>query len=553
MPVSVYLDVDDEITSAVSRIRAATDERIALVLPYGSRLATSRINFRLLAREAEAQGRGLEIVAPDPAARALAAAAGLTVHPTVAAMEAAARGETATVAGAVAGGADTAVSDDAPTVLFPALAATGEPSTSALRRGRKPRAVGLPGPAGSVAIPSLGPKVPVIPPRAVAIGLAVLLVAIIVAGAAAFTYLPTASITLTPETRTVGPLELTITADPTVIEPDVAALVVPARTFTYDVAATQMFPATGVRVEEGTASGRVTFQNCDTGGRIRIPSGSLVRTDSNVIFATTDTIMVDRASIFPFACRTEDVGVVALAPGPGANVGPNQITTIPEGYDPVVLSVTNQNATTGGKHDEFPVIKQEDVDAALVALNTALAADFDAKLADTSQVPDGTDLFLDTKSLGEATPSVDPASLVGNEQAEFELGLTAQGTVVGVNPAPLDDVADELIRGEVPSGFTLLESSIEIEPGTPIVDLSTVRYPVTVRARATRDVDIEALSAEIMGKPLHEARLVLDEVGTSTIEVWPDWVTTIPTRADRVSLTVGDSEASPSATGSPSP
>ena len=48
----IYLDVDDEITSAAARIRAVAGRRVALVLPYGSRVATSRINFRLLARDA---------------------------------------------------------------------------------------------------------------------------------------------------------------------------------------------------------------------------------------------------------------------------------------------------------------------------------------------------------------------------------------------------------------------------------------------------------------------------------------------------------------------
>ena len=48
----VYLDVDDEITSAAQRIRSSTATRVALVVPYGSRIATSRMNFRLLSREA---------------------------------------------------------------------------------------------------------------------------------------------------------------------------------------------------------------------------------------------------------------------------------------------------------------------------------------------------------------------------------------------------------------------------------------------------------------------------------------------------------------------
>jgi len=88
MAAIVYLDVDDEITSAAARIRALEDERIALVLPLGSRLATSRINFRLLAREAEARGKRIEVITNDASARALAASAGLPTHVSVAAFEA---------------------------------------------------------------------------------------------------------------------------------------------------------------------------------------------------------------------------------------------------------------------------------------------------------------------------------------------------------------------------------------------------------------------------------------------------------------------------------
>ena len=61
--------------------RGAT--KVALVVPYGSRIATSRMNFRLLSREALVSNRRLSIVAADAATRALAASAGLPVFATV--------------------------------------------------------------------------------------------------------------------------------------------------------------------------------------------------------------------------------------------------------------------------------------------------------------------------------------------------------------------------------------------------------------------------------------------------------------------------------------
>src|ERR671927_131552 len=83
----VYLDVDDEITSAASRIRSSAGTKVALVVPYGSRIATSRMNFRLLSREAVVSNRRLSIVSGDAASRALAASAGLPVFASVAEFE----------------------------------------------------------------------------------------------------------------------------------------------------------------------------------------------------------------------------------------------------------------------------------------------------------------------------------------------------------------------------------------------------------------------------------------------------------------------------------
>ena len=85
----IYLEVDDEITSAAARIRGSDAPRIAVVLPYGSRVATSRINFRLLARDALTHDKRLSIVTGDPATRALAASAGLPVFASVAEYESA--------------------------------------------------------------------------------------------------------------------------------------------------------------------------------------------------------------------------------------------------------------------------------------------------------------------------------------------------------------------------------------------------------------------------------------------------------------------------------
>ncbi|MDO8484500.1 MAG: hypothetical protein Q7S35_06100, partial [Candidatus Limnocylindrales bacterium] len=128
----VYLDIDDEITSAATRVRDVPGRRVALVLPYGSRVATSRINFRLLSRDALINEKQLAVVAGDSATRALAASAGLPVFASVGEYESSLAGagedRTATAPGAAT----------PPVVATPPAAAQATPTTRA-RRGPKPK------------------------------------------------------------------------------------------------------------------------------------------------------------------------------------------------------------------------------------------------------------------------------------------------------------------------------------------------------------------------------------------------------------------------------
>jgi hypothetical protein len=130
----LYLDIDDEITTAAARVRGAEGTRVAMVLPNGSRVATSRINFRLLARDATLNGKRLSIVASDAATRALAASAGLPIFASVAEYEstiAEERGERP---------AEPAPEPEAPEPAEPAAPAPGPAPSRSPRARRKPRA-----------------------------------------------------------------------------------------------------------------------------------------------------------------------------------------------------------------------------------------------------------------------------------------------------------------------------------------------------------------------------------------------------------------------------
>lgn len=539
MAAIVYLDVDDEITSAAARIRTLADERIALVLPLGSRLATSRINFRLLAREAEARGRRIEIVTNDASARALAASAGLPTHLSVAAFEAGpeTRGSRDAAGNGPAVGGSRPPGDDSPTMPIPAISRPAD------------RAAPVP----VVGRPATRRRWSVV--AAVLLGVAI----VAASGTAAFLLLPSADVVLIPATESIGPLELNVTAQAGVTQPDPVNLLVPAMPFTFDVAASETFPATGIKVTETAATGEVTFSNLDTGRSNTIRQGAIVKTEQGIEFRTTAEISLPRAEIgiagdppaFVVIPSTRKVGIEAVTPGPAGNVSAKTIVVVPDEEDPRRTSVMNEAPTSGGTRTESPQVQQSDVDAALLALDRALATAFEEQVAAATGVPAGTTLFPETRSLGASTPSVDPATLVGLEAATFELGLTARGTAVGVDPGPVRTLADARLRNAVRDGFRLLEDTILINVGTPIVAGSVITFPVTVGATEIREFDLAALRSEIRGLGLPQARTVLEEFGAVRITVWPDWVTTIPT-TDRLTLTVeGSASSAPSPAASP--
>jgi hypothetical protein len=541
----IYLDVDDEITSAAARIRLAAADRVAIVLPYGSRLATSRINFRLLAREAVERAKHIEIICADASARALALAAGLAVHPSVASFEGRATEPAATAQGGGAGSGATVGGSDAGT------AATTAPPDDVTQT----RVLATPR-RGAPRVPIVGPpRPPIRTGVAIGVGLAVL-VLVLVGGFLAAELLPSATIVLHPRSEVIGPLQLTVEAHPDATAVDQAALVIPAQRLTFDVSASQTFPATGQKTIESKATGNVTFSNFDTGGANRIDAGSIVRTSSGVAFQTLASVTLPNATIeFPFTLvpSTSTVAVEAVEAGPGGNVGNNEITIVPKGENKNLLKVTNKEATSGGESRQATEVSQADVDAAMAAIQAALISDLDTQLTAGTGVPAGFTTFPATHALGEATYTTDPSTLVGTEATEFSLDATAAGTVIGVDPSPISDLVRARLDSRVAEGWTLVESSIQPVVGTPTVAGEVVSYPVTISGTQIHDVDAAAMIALVKGLILVDARNRLADFGDVDIALWPDWVDRIPTRTDRITLTIGDPQPSAAPTPSTAP
>ena len=340
----------------------------------------------------------------------------------------------------------------------------------------------------------------------------------------------------------LGPVDLTVTADPGAATADPAAGVIPAERPTFDLAASGTFAATGKKVDETPATGSVRWQNCDPTSAYQIPRGTVVRTRGGVRFAIDETVFLPVAVLSgnppTITCQTRDVGVTAAAPGVAGNVAAGAIDVVPAAYNSVVIRVSNPAATSGGTHTETTLVSQKDVDAAKKALTAKLDAQLQAILADPSRLPSGRRVFAETASRTAPVLDADPATLVGQEVPGFDLAATATGSVTAVDEASVTALAAARLAGSVPTGRELVEGSTRVDVGEPSVAGQAIRFPVSATAEMTRPVDVGEIRRAVAGRTLAAAREAAAAFGDATISVWPAWVTTIPTLDFRLAVDV---------------
>jgi hypothetical protein len=585
VPAAIYLEADDEITAAVSRIRALQQPEAVLVLSRASRIGTSRINFKLLAREAHASGVNLVAVSDEPTVRALAVSAGLPAYDSVAAAEraleqfreqdeqlvrhagrlpgaprprspaesgAAAAGQADGSAETGSGGAgapgepapdlardDSAAEPVAGQALVGPLAATAEErpaaeGTQALSPARTEtrvleRPVQPPGRSQGRA----RRRVPV-----VALLMVGLLAVLVVGGLyLAYLYLPTATITLRPQTQPLGPLEVRVSADPTVAVPDAEAGVIPAEHIQLPLRVSAEFPATGIEVTREAATGSVRFRSENTLFDVPIPAGTVVSTDEGVEFVTTSSVSLGRAS-FASGPTTVNAPIEAVSPGPRGNVDSGAISELPEDLAAALITVTNPQPTSGGSRQEELTVTQEDFDAALESLTGLLADELQARLADPATTPRGLTIFPASLRSDEPRPVPPAGELVGTPGEEFGLSLEMTASVLAVNEALVGQVASEQLRTAVGPGRSLVGDDVATSHAAGVVLGSTVVYRASASGQVYSEPDREALLEAIRGKPISEARAILDQHGTADITLWPDVVDRLPEQVARINLTI---------------
>jgi hypothetical protein len=572
-----YLDIDDEITAAAARIRDSSDSRVALVIQGGSRIATSRINFRLLAREAQHRNRRLAIVAGDPSVRSLAQTAGVPIYSSVAEYQKAEAASTAAdwhPAGQV---------QDLPALVSPAQAA------AAVAPDRRSGAEGVGGTAGSGLSGGLGSAagqrssngrsgpgsrssalnstVPALPVRSRPVRLSrwlalpAAIVLVLVAGGGYLLW-PSATVVLAVKAETLGPVNYVINVDSSSATPNDGALTIPAQMKSFPVVSHGSFTATGQNVTETAATGAVTFYSANTDHAVTVAKGTRLTTLSGLVFTTTAAATVPRASVSGTSIvfgRVDNVPVVAQKKGLAGNVPANSIVNVPASLAAQLVlhdQVTNPAPTSGGTHVVTTFVQQSDLDAAAATLQRDLAASLDDQVAQEAAAAQELDLFPETAKLGDAAFDPDPGSLLNESVQSFDISASATGTVLAAELKAVNQMAGRKIDSAVKKGYSVVEGSVSVAAGTPTATPDGASIPVTVTALQAPTLDTDKLKSEIKGMSEADAETYLSRYGRAKVSIDPFWASTVSGFDFRVDVRViapTAPAASPTPVRSPTP
>jgi len=344
---------------------------------------------------------------------------------------------------------------------------------------------------------------------------------------------PSATITLAPELEPLNATQIVV-ADPLITAVNFANKTIPARQIAITQAWEAEVEATGTAERPITpAQGAVLLTNL-TDEAVIVPDGTQIRTANRIFFETIAPVTLPAAE-----GSTTEVAVVAVEPGPHANVAANSVTRLVEKELARQIEVRNPERMTGGDVQEITAVSQSDLDQlrsqALQFLQAIALAQMDAELTERE--------FLARESLRLIEVVSEVYSHEVGEQAN-RVTLEMKAVLVGtaVNQTEAAGLAYDALAAEVVDGYSLSPDSLTFEPG-PVIAVDEdgrVTFEVLVNGATAADLNVDGVITAVNGQnPDIAAAYLYNNLplrDVPTITLWPIWADKMPYWQQRIEL-----------------
>lgn len=531
----IYVDIEDDITSVIAKVKGASAPIVALVPPKRIGVLQSTVNLKLLQKTARTADKRLVLITSDGALTNLAAGMAIPVAKNLQSKPEVPEAVTPAVEeDDVINGNELPVGDLAATApgeakeesIIDTIPDFDAPvaATAAARAPKRASGSKVPN------FDSFRKKI------FLAAGAGVLLIVFLVW---AIFFAPKATVAITAKTNVIN-IDKVLQLKPGATL-DTAQNVAPAIVKQIKKTASTDFQATGKKEVGEKATGTVKFTNAQDEKAASIPAGTQVVSSTGLKFVTNEAVTIGIPPTGPISqcgadrlCETTaTVGVTAITGGARFNGATGNVNGDFDGATGAFAA-----SPSGGTDKTATVVAQADIDKAKEQLKSQ---DTSAVKTELKKQFSG-DAIIIQESF-QVTPG-DPVSTPAVDQEATSAKLTAETTytMVAVSRADLKKIYDAYTKTQIGKGDNqkIYESG---DKSTSFSQFSTVDGGAyTVKARATAqvgpEIDDGSLAKTLVGKRAGEIQQQLEDIqGVEDVETKfsPFWVTTAP-KAEKITI-----------------
>lgn len=539
MSNTLYLETDEDITSAVEKLKNSSASAVSIVVPKRSTLLQSMINLKLLKKAADSAKKDLVLVTTDRLSSHLAGRVGLAVADKLGAdakvpeMQMDEPDQTEVIDGGVAETGELEPTEaesaskkskaEAEVAEDTAVAEATEPvmKTKALADEPKPEKT------KAAKVPDFN----TLQKRILWVGLAL----VVIIGLFVANYLiASASVTVYAKGNQVA-VAAPLTLDPSASATSITTGVLKAQDLTSTKNLSEQVPATGTQDVGTKATGSMTISNSLDQNSHTLAAGTQFTASGKVFASTTATTVPGATVCSGHVCPgTVTVNVQADQAGDSYNLAPTSYTISGQSQ------LTAQGGQmTGGTSKTVTVVQQSDVDKAVADM---LSKDKDGATQDLQgKAPKSYQFISETLTQTPSATTSDTA--VGAQAANVNVKVTASYDALAVS-------SDDL------SSFLKAQAAKQVGPTNQVYDdgagaakFSVVKknpngsqsLTVTTTASAGAKLDVAAIATQIKGKKYGDATDLISKlpgVDHSDINISPGWSTSLPGRTSRIKVNV---------------
>jgi len=518
-PKTIYLEIDEEVTSVIDKIRKTEFTDVVLVVPKDASISQSVVNLKLIKRKAEELNKNVSLVTQDKVARNLAGKIGLATAATAAEMP--------QVATAASAAVDTAGPlEETSEVIFDKDPVVHEPEELTVVEGEDVQEeVEMHEDVDEKVAEKTKSLAPKFPWKWAGLVGAIVVGALLVTG---YVYLPRAKATIYVAAEK-KPVTLNFSGEKDA-KLDTEKVIIPTQIIEVTKEQSKKYPATGKKDAGTKASGVVRVSNL---------SGSTITIATFVPKGRTDLVYVANSPATIEDGKIVDVPVTAQNAGEAYNGFSNTDFAPAKGEIAGMSLRSNASGMSGGTTKQVSVVSQGDVNAAKDALakevGDTVTAEFNSKSSELKVIDE-------TKKSEIVSSSASPD--VNGEATEFNMTVKVTTKALGFS---MNDVAS-IITAEVNRqlGFTksiIDDGSKSAEIGVDSSDIATGKISGTIKTNAfvSSKLDENAIKVELVG--LNDAKATnylagLDGVSSTKLEYWPTFIKSFPRLKNHIFLTV---------------